>query len=143
MTVSIAAEACAYLGDQRRAETLYELLLPYADLVVSHQHMRVYLGSVEYVLGRLAETRGERERAAIHYQAAIESNQRIGARPHLARTQYAYARMLLEADPICVRRAWAGPRSARSRGGHCERAGDEAPRGAGARGGAAAEMLSR
>jgi tetratricopeptide (TPR) repeat protein len=100
MTVSVAAEACAFLGDQRRAETLYELLLPYADLVVSHQHLRVYLGSVEYVLGRLAETRGERERAAIHYEAAIGSNQRIGARPHLARTEYAYARMLLQTDPI-------------------------------------------
>ena len=100
MTLAVAAEACAYLGDQRRAKTLYDLLLPYADLTVSHQHMRVYLGSLEYVLGRLAETRGERERAAAHYEAAIESDQRIGARPHLARTQYAYARMLLEVDPI-------------------------------------------
>jgi N-acetylglutamate synthase-like GNAT family acetyltransferase len=55
---------------------------------------------VEYVLGRLAETQEERERAAIHYEAAMESSQRIGARPHLARTQHAYARMLLGADPI-------------------------------------------
>ena len=62
MTLAVAAEACAYLGDQRRAQTLYDLLLPYADLTVSHQHMRVYLGSLEYVLGRLAETREERER---------------------------------------------------------------------------------
>jgi tetratricopeptide (TPR) repeat protein len=100
MTLAAAAEACAYLGDRRRAKTLYDLLLPYADLTVSHQHMRVYLGSVEYVLGRLAETREERETAAAHYETAIESDQRIGARPHLARTQYAYARMLLEADPI-------------------------------------------
>jgi len=100
MTVSVAAEACAYLDDQRRAETLYELLLPYADLIVSHQHMRVYLGPVEYVLGRLAETREERERAAAHYEAAMKSSQRIGAMPHLARTQYAYARMILDADPI-------------------------------------------
>jgi len=100
MTLSVGAEACAYLGDQRRAEILYDLLLPYADLTVSHQHMRVYLGSLEYVLGRLAETQKERERAAAHYEAALESDHRIGARPHLARTQYAYARMLLEADPI-------------------------------------------
>ena len=41
----------------------------------------------------------ERERAATHYEAAIESSQRIGARPHLVRTQYAYGRMLLDADP--------------------------------------------
>jgi hypothetical protein len=100
MTLSVAAEACAYLDDQRRAGALYDLLAPYADLIVSHQHMRVYLGSVEYVLGRLAETREERERAAAHYEAAMESSRRIGARPHLARTQYAYARMLLNAAPI-------------------------------------------
>jgi DNA-binding winged helix-turn-helix (wHTH) protein/tetratricopeptide (TPR) repeat protein len=100
MALAVAAEACAYLGDQPRARTLYDLLLPYADLTVSHQHMRVYLGSVEYVLGRLAETRGERERAAVHYEAAMESSQRIGARPHLARTQCAYARMILDTDSI-------------------------------------------
>lgn len=100
MTLAVAAEACAYLGDRRRATTLYDLLLPYADLTVSHQHMRVYLGSVEYALGRLAETREERERAAVHYRAAIESEQRIGARPYLARTQHAYARMLLGADSV-------------------------------------------
>jgi len=98
MALAVAAEACAYLGDRPRARILYGLLLPYADLTVSHQHMRVYLGSVEYVLGRLAEARGERERAAVHYEAAMESSQRIGARPHLARTQCAYARMLLDAD---------------------------------------------
>jgi len=100
MALAVAAEACAYLADQRRARTLYDLLLPYANLTVSHQHMRVYLGSVEYVLGRLAETRGERERAAAHYEAAMESSQRIGARPHLARTQCAYARMILDAESI-------------------------------------------
>jgi DNA-binding winged helix-turn-helix (wHTH) protein/tetratricopeptide (TPR) repeat protein len=100
VTLAVAAEACANLGDRQRARTLYDLLLPYADLIVSHQHIRVYLGSVEYVLGRLAETLEERGRAAVHYQAAMETNQRIGARPHLARTQYAYARMLLETDAI-------------------------------------------
>jgi DNA-binding winged helix-turn-helix (wHTH) protein/tetratricopeptide (TPR) repeat protein len=100
ITLAVASEACAYLGDRRRAQTLYELLLPYADLLVSHQHMRVYLGSVEYPLARLAATRGERERAEAHYRAAMESSQRIGARPHLARTQYHYARMLLDAETV-------------------------------------------
>jgi tetratricopeptide (TPR) repeat protein len=99
ITLAVAAEACAYLGDRRRARVLYDLLLPYADLTVSHQHMRVYLGSLEHVLGRLAETCGEREKAATHYEFAMESSQRIGARPYLARTQYAYGRMLLDACP--------------------------------------------
>ena len=61
--------------------------------------MRVYLGSMEYALARLAATRGEAETAAAHFETALESNRRIGARPHLARTQYEYARMLLAAEP--------------------------------------------
>jgi hypothetical protein len=100
ITLAVAAEACAYLGDRRRAEVLYELLLPYADLNFAHQHMRVYLGSLELVLGRLAETCGERSRAATHYEASMESSRRIGARPYLARTQHAYGRLLLDADSV-------------------------------------------
>jgi tetratricopeptide (TPR) repeat protein len=103
LTLAVASEACAQLGDRKRAETLYALLLPYADLVVSHQHMRVYLGSVEYALARLAATRREGETAAAHFEAALESSRRIGARPHLARTQYEYARMLLGAEDASQR----------------------------------------
>ncbi|MBW1687985.1 MAG: hypothetical protein JRS35_23355 [Deltaproteobacteria bacterium] len=33
--------------------------------------------------------------AEAHYEAALESSRRIGARPQLARTQRAYAQMLL------------------------------------------------
>ena len=68
----------------------------YADLVISHQHMRVYLGSMEYALARLATTCGENERAAAHFEAALETNRRIGARPHLARAQTECAGMLLD-----------------------------------------------
>jgi len=99
LTLALASETCAHLGDGRRAQLLYALLLPYAELVISHQHMRVYLGSVEYALARLAATRGERETATTHFEAALESSRRIGARPHLARTQYEYARMLLAIEP--------------------------------------------
>jgi tetratricopeptide (TPR) repeat protein len=100
ITLAVASEACAYLGDRRQAETLYGLLLPYADLLVSHQHIRVYTGSMQFVLGRLAQTCGERERAAAHYEAALQSSRRIGARSHLARTQRAYAQMLLAVEPV-------------------------------------------
>jgi len=102
ITLAVASEACAYLDDRRRAESLYELLLPYADLLVSHQHMRVYTGSMQYVLGRLAQTRGEREEAAAHYEVALESSRRIDARPQLARTQRAYAQMLLAGEPVAA-----------------------------------------
>ena len=100
LTLAFASEVCAHLGDGQRAQTLYGLLLPYADLVISHQHMRVYLGSMEYTLARLATTRGEGEAAVAHFEAALESNRLIGARPHLARTQLEYAGMLLGTEEI-------------------------------------------
>ncbi len=95
MTLALASEACAYLQDAQRAAALYELLLPYAELIVSHQHMRLYLWPVERTLARLAEARGEDDMAVAHYEAALLSCRRIGAQPHLARTQYEYAKMLL------------------------------------------------
>jgi hypothetical protein len=98
ITQAFAAQACAYLSDRKRAVILYRLLLPYADLVVSHAHLRAYLGSVESVLAGLAATLGHRSQAAVHYEAAVEAERRMGARPHLARTEYAFARMLLGGD---------------------------------------------
>jgi DNA-binding winged helix-turn-helix (wHTH) protein/tetratricopeptide (TPR) repeat protein len=94
-TLAFASQACACLGDRKRAVILYHLLLPYADLVVSHAHLRAYIGSVESVLAGLAATLGQRDQAAVHYEAAVESERRMGVRPQLARTEYAYARMLL------------------------------------------------
>jgi DNA-binding winged helix-turn-helix (wHTH) protein/tetratricopeptide (TPR) repeat protein len=98
MTLALAAEACAYLEDSQRAQILYKLLLPYADLIVCHQHMRLYLWPVEHVLARLAEARGRYNSAETHYEAALDSSRRLGARPYLARTQYEYARMLLRRE---------------------------------------------
>jgi DNA-binding winged helix-turn-helix (wHTH) protein/tetratricopeptide (TPR) repeat protein len=100
ITLALAAEACAELGDAERAAILYDRLLPYAGLIVSHLHLRIYLGSMEAVLARLAATRGERELASAHYEAALEAARRMGTRPHLARTEYEYARLLLGTDRV-------------------------------------------
>jgi DNA-binding winged helix-turn-helix (wHTH) protein/tetratricopeptide (TPR) repeat protein len=98
ITLALASEACAELGDRKQAAILYELLLPYSGGIVSHLHLRIYLGSVDAVLARLATTCGERDRAAAHYEAALEAAGRMGARPHRARIQVEYARMLLSVD---------------------------------------------
>jgi hypothetical protein len=42
----------------------------------------------------LAATSGRWDEAEAHFQAAIECNTRLGARPWLARTQLGYAHML-------------------------------------------------
>jgi DNA-binding winged helix-turn-helix (wHTH) protein/tetratricopeptide (TPR) repeat protein len=95
LSLVLLADACADLEDERRAASLYELLEPYAAMNAAHQTLRLYLGSVTHFLARLAVVLGRREEAIQHFEAALETNKRMGARPALARTQLQYARLLL------------------------------------------------
>jgi class 3 adenylate cyclase len=89
------AEACAVLRDGKRAELLYGLLLPHAKRSIVVVNAAVN-GPVERYLGQLAATLGRYEDAARHFEAAIDFDRRLGARPLLARAQIDHARMLLE-----------------------------------------------
>ena len=93
--VVLLAQACAFLGDAARADTLYDLLLPYGGRNVVLGDMAACLGSTSRTLGMLAATMCRWTEAARHFEDALEMNTRIGARPHVARTQHAYAAMLL------------------------------------------------
>jgi tetratricopeptide (TPR) repeat protein len=95
----LLSDVCAELGDAARAEGLYELLEPYAAMNASHQTLRFYMGSVSHFLARLAAVLGRREEASQCFEAALEMNERLGARPSLARTRYEFARFLLSRDP--------------------------------------------
>ena len=53
------------------------------------------LGSAHRALGGLAFTLGEDERAARHYELALEADARIGAELWLAHTRVDYARLLV------------------------------------------------
>jgi uncharacterized protein HemY len=55
-------------------------------------------GSVARYLGLLATTTKRWDEAERHFEAALTTNARIGARPWLAHTQRDYARMLLASD---------------------------------------------
>jgi DNA-binding SARP family transcriptional activator len=95
ISTCLLAETCAMLGDTRRAAPLYELLLPYASLnAVAAPELA--LGSTGRPLGILAALLGRFEDAARHFEEALRMNERMGARPWLAHTQAAYARMLLQ-----------------------------------------------
>ncbi len=89
------AEACAVLRDAKRAEVLYRLMLPHAkrNVVVANAAVN---GPVDCQLGKLAATLGRYDDAARHFEATIDFDRRLGARPLLARAQVDYARMLLE-----------------------------------------------
>ncbi|HEY3019989.1 MAG TPA: protein kinase [Solirubrobacteraceae bacterium] len=89
------ADTCAFLGDARRAAELRDLLLPYAGRNVVIVEGWACLGSADRPLGLLASTIGLWDEAQAHFEAALDLNARLGARPWLARTELAYARMLL------------------------------------------------
>jgi eukaryotic-like serine/threonine-protein kinase len=89
------ADTCAFLGDARRAAELHDLLLPYAGRNVVTVEGWACFGSADRPLGELATTMGRWEDAEAHFEAALDLNARLGARPWLARTQHGYAQMLL------------------------------------------------
>ena len=94
-TLAYLAEVCAFLGDEERAATLYQLLLPYNGLNAVVGFAAACYGTVSRHLGLLAATMSRWEDAERHFKGALEMNDRMGARPWLAHTQHQYAAMLL------------------------------------------------
>jgi DNA-binding CsgD family transcriptional regulator len=89
------SEVCAFLGDARRAATLYQYLLPHDGYTLVVGPTAACYGAAAYYLGLLAATMCRWEEAQCHFAAALAMNARMGAKPALAHTQYAYAKMLL------------------------------------------------
>jgi DNA-binding CsgD family transcriptional regulator len=89
------SEVCAFLGDARRAATLYQHLLPHDGYTLVIGPTAACYGAAAYYLGLLAATMGRWEEAQGHFAYALAMNARMGAKPALAHTQYAYAKMLL------------------------------------------------
>jgi DNA-binding CsgD family transcriptional regulator len=94
-SITYLAEVCAFLGDVRRAATLYQFLLPYAGRPIVFGSSHVCYGAAARYLGLLATTMERWEDAAQHFEDALAMNARMGARPWLAHTQHQYAVMLL------------------------------------------------
>jgi tetratricopeptide (TPR) repeat protein len=92
--MSLAGEACAELGDAEAAAILYGQLLPFAGRQ-ARTTTDGSVGAVDRYLALLAQILGRLDDADLHFRAALELNERMGARPWLARTQHDYARMLL------------------------------------------------
>jgi tetratricopeptide (TPR) repeat protein len=93
--VSLLPEVCRDLGAVERAATLYGLLAPYER----HNAATVpelCLGSVSRSLDILAATLSSWDEGVQHFEAALQLNAEMGARPWLAHTEYDYGRMLLE-----------------------------------------------
>jgi hypothetical protein len=94
--VTLLAEVCGALRDGERAGLLYDLLAPYAGRNVVVGRNATNNGSASRLLGILAAARREFDLAERHFNEAQQMHVRMGARPWHARTQVAYAEMLLE-----------------------------------------------
>jgi class 3 adenylate cyclase len=95
-TVSMCflAETAVHLGDRERANTLYELLLPYAERVAV-SYTEISTGPVSRFLGNLASMSARWDEAERHFERALQISERMGARPSVVHTQYDCGRMLL------------------------------------------------
>jgi tetratricopeptide (TPR) repeat protein len=93
--VAFLAEATAALGDARRAELLYPMLLPYAGRNIVIGLAVDCWGAASRFLGLLATTMRRWEDAERHFSEAFEMNARMGASSFVALTQHAWATMLL------------------------------------------------
>ena len=94
-SLAYLAEVCDYLQDGERAQTLYRLLMPYAELTVVVSNAIVCLGATSRFLGQLATIQSNWDDAEKHFVHALELNARMTAPPWLAHTRYQYARMLM------------------------------------------------
>jgi tetratricopeptide (TPR) repeat protein len=94
IVVGLLAELCARFGDARRAQALYEILVPYAGRAVVTGNAVACLGAINRYLALLAATMGRDADAASYFEDALAMNERMGAVTFLAHTQYEYANML-------------------------------------------------
>ena len=94
VSLGLLAETATTLRDAERAADLYQRLLPYGDRV-AYCYLEFSIGSVARYLGLSASTMERWDDAERHFADALHVNERVGARPWLARTQEDYARMLL------------------------------------------------
>lgn len=94
--LTLLSLTAASLGDARRAEQLYELLLPYADRYPTLVAGVVTLPPVWSILGILAAAMKRWDEAAHHFERGIERSSAIGATPWMVLTQREYSKMLVD-----------------------------------------------
>lgn len=89
------AECAAFVGSEELVARIQERLTHFADQYVMLGMSQMYWGGpVSRLLARLAARLGQWDAACAWFDDAIARVTKLEARPHLARTQYEYARTL-------------------------------------------------
>jgi class 3 adenylate cyclase/tetratricopeptide (TPR) repeat protein len=96
-SLSFLSEVAVGLGDTESAQTIYSLMLAYKDMTITAGVATVCFGAASRYLGMLSATLGDFEKAAEHFEHALEMNTANGSRPWLAHAQAEYANLLLKA----------------------------------------------
>lgn len=91
--MAFLADSIALVDDRELARAVYTQLLPYADRNATIS-LIACRGSMSGPLGLLAATLGRRDDAIRHFEAALEMNRRMGARPRVAITLLDYGTSL-------------------------------------------------
>ena len=94
-SLTYLTDACTAVGDAELAAELYPELEPHSGTNVMIGHGVLVYGSADRYLAMLAATAGDSDRAAGHFEQALELNRRMGADTWLAHTAHQYGRLLL------------------------------------------------
>ena len=84
------AEVCRILDEQEIAASIYERLAPYSARLCVVSLNVSEMGPISRSLGVLATMLGDFAGAERHFDDALATSERIGAPPHVARTQVDY-----------------------------------------------------
>jgi hypothetical protein len=96
-TLPVASLVCARLNDSDAAASLYPILLPYAERIITFGVPQpvICLGSASLPLALLATVMGRWEKAHTHFTTCQVVHERLRARAFHARTDYEWAWMLI------------------------------------------------
>ena len=95
MTGMCITSLAAHAGATHEGQAVYDLVRPYEHRwALAGRDAVAAGGPIAYYLGILAAALSRFDAAARHFEVAIETSERIGARPYLALAQGAYGTML-------------------------------------------------
>ena len=95
-SLAFISEVAVHLGDTEAAQSIYKLMLPYKDMTITAGIATVCFGAASRYLGMLSATLGDVQKAAEHFEHALEMNAASGSRPWLAHSQAEYASLLMK-----------------------------------------------